>query len=76
MEMQIKTQYNICSHSLNDYNQGQTTNSNVENQKSYTSFVDMGSSTEYMYNSLAFPQKDKNILTVYFTNSTLGYTRQ
>ena len=36
----------------------------------------MGSSTDYIYNSLAFPQKDKNILTVYFTNSTLGYTRQ
>ena len=36
----------------------------------------MENSTDYMYNSLAFPQKDKNIRTVYFTSSTLGYTCQ
>ena len=36
----------------------------------------MENSTDYMYNSLASPQKDKNILTVYFINSTLGHTHQ
>ena len=48
----------------------------LRNWNLYGLLVEMENGTDYMYNSVAFSQKDENIITIYFNNSNPRYIPQ